>query len=137
MSNQLFSAFDGPSLMGVYGLDIVSAIVRRLSPDMVSQGFDNLLSIGAYGFLPSAWGSLYVDFGIAGLLVCFLWGLGTATCYKKIAVEKNTRWLFLGPFISMGLFFSVINTPLGFSNGFVTHVWLFIVYFLIRTHRLS
>ena len=134
---RIFSGYDGSAMMGIYGLELVTALMRRLAPDLVSQTFDDLIEQGVYGFLPSAWGSLYVDFGIACLLICFLWGLGTAICFKKINIEKNARWFILGPFVSTGIIFSIFNTPLGFANGFLTHVWLFIAFFLIRTYRLS
>lgn len=69
MSNYLFSAYDGPLQMGIYGLDLMSALMRRLDPQRVAEGFDVLLTLGTYGFLPSAWGSLYVDFGLFAIII--------------------------------------------------------------------
>lgn len=132
MSNYLFSAYDGPLQMGIYGVDLMSALMRRLDPQRVAEGFDSLLTQGTYGFLPSAWGSLYVDFGFFAIIFCVLWGMFTALCYRRIVVQRKTDWLLIGPFASIGIVFSIINTPLGFTNGFVTHGWLLLAFLLLR-----
>lgn len=132
MSNYLFSAYDGPLQFGVYGVDMMSALVRRLDPEGVAEGFDSLLNLGTYGFFPSAWGSLYVDFGFAAIIICTLWGMFTALCYRRIVVQKKTDWMLIGPFASIGIIFSLINTPLGFSNGFVTHGWLLVAFLSLK-----
>jgi hypothetical protein len=132
MGNIIFSEYDGPMQMGVYGLDLMSALMRRVAPDSVAQGFDALMELGTYGFLPSAWGSLYVDLGLLGLFASLLWGLFAALAYKRIVVQQQARWLIVGPFVTLGIVFSVINTPLGFTNGLVTHLWLLAAFFLLR-----
>jgi hypothetical protein len=38
----------------------------------------------------------------------------------------------VGPFVTLGLVFSLINTPLGFTNGLVTHAWLLAAFMLLR-----
>ena len=40
--------------------------------------------------------------------------------------------LIFGPFVTMGILFSVINTPIGFSNGLVTHLWVLIAFMSAR-----
>ncbi len=124
MSNYIFSAYEGPAQMGAYGLDLMSAVIRRLDPQGLAEGFNALLELGTYGFFPSAWGTLYVDFGFFGLIFCVTWGLFNGLCYQRIVNQRRMRWLMFGPFVSLGIFFSVINTPLGFSNGFITYFWL-------------
>lgn len=135
MSNYLFSDYDGPLQFGVYGVDMMSALVRRLDPLHVAEGFDSLLNIGTYGFFPSAWGSLYVDFGFAALIVCVLWGMFATLCYRRIVVQKKADWILIGPFASLGIIFSLINTPLGFTNGFITHGWLLVAFLSLRRNR--
>ncbi len=135
ISNYLFSGYEGPLQMGVYGIDLMSALVRRLDPQRLAEGFDSLLTLGTYGFLPSAWGSLYVDFGLIALVLCAIWGAFNALCYRRIVAQRRTDWLVIGPFVSLGIVFSVINTPLGFTNGFVTHSWLFIAFSLLRKNN--
>lgn len=132
MGNYLFAAYDGPLQFGVYGLDLLSAIARRVAPERVATGFDSLLSLGTYGFLPSAWGSLWVDFAWAGLLPCLAWGAFTAWAWRSIVRDRNPRWMVVGPFVSLGILFSLINTPLGFTNGLVTHLWLLAAFLLLK-----
>lgn len=132
MSGYLFSAYDGPLQMGTYGVDLMSALMRRIDPQRVAEGFGSLLSLGTYGFFPSAWGSLYVDFGFYAIIFCILWGVFTAFCYRRIVVQRRMDWLLIGPFASIGIVFSIINTPFGFTNGFVTHAWLLFAFLLLK-----
>jgi hypothetical protein len=132
MSNFLFSGYDGPLQLGIYGIDIVSAVMRRVDPDRVAMGFDTLLTLGTYGFLPSAWGSLYVDFGLLGLVACVCWGAFAAWVWRRTVVDRRARWLTVAPFVTIGIVFSLVNTPFGFSNGFVTHGWLLLAFVLCR-----
>lgn len=132
MGNVIFTEYNGPLLMGVYGFDIVGAIIRRLNPEFISIGFDGLLSINVYGFLPSAWGSLYVDFHYFGLIFVLFWGFLAGYVYKKIAYDKRQDWIFIGPYITLGILFSTINTPLGFANGLIIHLWAFFILFISR-----
>ncbi len=124
MSNVLFTSYTGPAQMGIYGVDLVSALMRRVNGELVSKGFDSLQQLGTYGFLPSAFGSLYVDYKFFGLIPCVIWGYLASIVYRNIRRKDDARWLIAGPFVTMGIFFSLINTPIGFSNGFVTYLWL-------------
>ena len=132
MSNYLFSAYEGPLQLGVYGVDMLSAVARRVAPERLALGFDSLLSLGTYGFLPSAWGSLWVDFGWGGLLACIAWGAFTGLAWRRIVRERQGRWLLVGPFVSLGILFSVINTPFGFVNGLMTHIWLAAAFLMLK-----
>ena len=131
MSNILFINYDGPLQFGTYGIDIVSAIIRRTNSDFLSKNFASLLDLGTYGFLPSAFGSLFVDFHFFSIIICFIWGWWAMGVHKKSKLG-NLRSMLLVPFMIAGIFFSLINTPFGVTNGFITHIWLFIAYFLIK-----
>ncbi len=135
MSNYIFTAYEGPLQLGIYGADIISALMRRIEPQRVAEGFGELLNLGTYGFLPSAWGSLYVDFGFGGLFFCVIWGAFAAWCYRCIVVQQKTNWFLLGPFVTMGMIFSTMNTPLGFTNGLVTYSWLLLAFLLLKHGR--
>ncbi|HEY0599455.1 oligosaccharide repeat unit polymerase [Brevundimonas sp.] len=128
MSNALFSDYDGPMMLGAYGVDLVSALMRRINGEFIADGFAVLLHMNTYGFLPSAFGSLFVDFKFFGLIPCLIWGWLAGKVYGEIKRGKDPRWLMVGPFITLGIFFSLINTPIGFSNGFVTHLWLVVAF---------
>jgi hypothetical protein len=132
MSNVLFTDYAGPANLGIYGVDLVAALMRRLDGDFVADRFGALLQLNTYGFLPSAFGSLYVDFFFFGLLACALWGWASGFVYRRVKEAADPRWLLLAPFVSLGVFFSLINTPIGFSNGLVTHSWLLLVFLLSK-----
>jgi hypothetical protein len=131
MSNILFINYDGPLQLGTYGIDIISAIVRRTNGAFLSKNFASLLDLGTYGFLPSAFGSLFVDFHFFSLIICFFWGWWAMGVHKK-SKHGNLRSMLLIPFMVAGIFFSLINTPFGVTNGFITHIWLFVAYFLVK-----
>lgn len=133
MSNQIFTDYDGPMLMGTYGVDLVSAAMRRINGEYVADGFATLLHMNVYGFVPSAFGSLYVDFKFFGLIPCFIWGWLTGVVYRKVKTAADPRWLMLVPFISVGVVMSLNNTPIGLSNGLMLHAWLLTAFFLSRS----
>lgn len=135
MSNAIFTDYDGPMMLGSYGVDLVSALVRRLNGEFIADGFAVLLQMNTYGFLPSAFGSLFVDFKFFGLVPCLIWGWLAGKVYGEIKRGQDPRWLLFGPFITLGVFFSLINTPIGFSNGLVTHLWLIAAFVLARVKR--
>lgn len=124
MSNSIFSDYHGSMLFGGYGIDLMGALLRRLNGEFLADGYSELLQINVYGFLPSAFGSLFVDLKFFGLLPCLIWGWLTGKVYGKVKQGRDPRWLLMVPFITVGIFFSLINSPIGFSNGFVTHIWM-------------
>ena len=134
MSNYLLAYYDGSALLGVYGLDLVSAAARRFKPDWVSEKFNYLLSMDTYGFLPSAFGTLFVDFKYFGFFVAMVWGWIVGLVYLRVKTSNDPRWLLCIPFVVFGILFSLINTPLGYSNGLMTHFWLVIGFFLVRKY---
>jgi hypothetical protein len=135
MSNAIFTGYDGPMGYGIYGIDLASALVRRINGDFVTDRFVPLLDINVYGFLPSAFGSLYVDFWYFSFIVVFFWGWLTGFVYRKVKTDPDPRWVYIGPFISMGIVFSLINTPIGFGNGLMIHSWMLAVFFLTKNGR--
>ncbi|QDH72482.1 oligosaccharide repeat unit polymerase [Brevundimonas sp. M20] len=137
MSNEIFTGYDGPMLMGTYGLDLVSALMRRLNGDFVADGFATLLRMNVYGFVPSAFGSLYVDLKFFGLIPCAIWGYCAGLVYRNVKAGVDPRWLLLTPYISAGIVMSLNNTPVGLSNGLMLHVWLLTAFFLSKPHRLG
>lgn len=132
MSNILFSQYDGPMQFGVYGVDLISALVRRLDGALVARGFDSLQQLGTYGFLPSAFGSLYVDLWFYGIVVSGVWGALAGLVCQRVRSARDSRWLLFAPFVTVGILFSLMNTPIGFSNGLVTHLWMLIAFMSAR-----
>lgn len=132
MSNAIFTDYQGPMLFGSYGIDLMAALMRRLNGEFIANGYAELLQMNVYGFLPSAFGSLYVDLNFFGLLPCLLWGWLAGRVYGKVRHGRDPRWLLMVPFITLGILFSLINTPIGFSNGFVTHIWMIVAFLTAR-----
>lgn len=137
MSNTIFTDYDGPMLMGTYGIDLVSAVMRRVNGDFVGNGFDHLIRLNVYGFVPSAFGSLYVDLKFFGLIPCLIWGWLTGFVYRNVRMGLDPRYLLLSPFIFVGILFSLNNTPIGVSNGLVQYCWLILTFLLARTVRVK
>lgn len=135
MSNTLFTSYDGPMMLSSYGIDVSSALVRRTNSEFLAQGFAYLLSLNTYGFLTSAFGSLFVDFKFFGLLPCFIWGWGSGVVYREVKLARDLRWYLVAPIFVIGILMSIINTPLGFSNGAVTHAWLLVAFLSARSVR--
>lgn len=135
ISNTIFTGYDGPMMFGTYGIDLFSAVMRRWNSDFVADGFFVLTQMNVYGFLPSAFGSLYVDFKLFALPICFGWGWLAGRVYARIHEARDPRWLFLAPVVTVGIVFSLINTPIGFSNGLITHFWMLIGFFALRLVR--
>ena len=134
MSNIIFESYEGPYQLGVYGIEILTAIVRRFDGLFVYDNFQYLMDLGTYGFLPSAFGSLYIDFGFFGLIIAFLWGMWSMLVYKKVK-SSNVKSMILYPFMTIGIILSIINTPIGMTNGLVTFTWMFIAYYSIKTQK--
>ncbi len=128
MSNYLFTSYTGPPQLGVYGIDLASALMRRIDGGLVANDFAALDKLGTYGFLPSAFGTLWVDYGYVGILVSMAWGYFASVVYRHCLEGKDARWLLVGPFMTMGIIFSIINTPIGLSNGLVVYFWLFVAF---------
>lgn len=135
MSNAIFTDYEGPMLLGTYGIDLASAVMRRVNGDFVGDGFAHLLNINVYGFLPSSFGSLYIDLKFFGLIPCLIWGWLAGFVYRKIRSGADPRYLLLSPFIVVGILFSLNNTPIGLSNGLMLHFWLLLAFFMARTVR--
>jgi hypothetical protein len=110
----------------------MAALLRRLNGEFIANGYADLLHMNVYGFLPSAFGSLFVDLKFFGLIPCLIWGWVAGKAYGMVRQGRDPRWLMTVPFITVGIFFSLINTPIGFSNGLVTHIWLVAAFLTAR-----
>lgn len=132
MSNVIFTDFVTPPHYGIYGVEMVTAVMRRVDGEFVADRFYPLLDLNVAGFLPSAWGSLYVDWKFWGLIPAFVWGYLAALVYHRCRDRMDLRWFYLAPVVSLGILFSLINTPLGFGNGLVIHFWMIVGFVLMR-----
>jgi len=137
MSNILFTDYVGPPHYGVSGIELITAAMRRIDGESVQLMFADLLDLNTYGFFSSAFGSLFLDFRSFGFALSFIWGYLAALVFYKTRKAEDPRWFLIAPFMVIGIFFSLINTPLGFSNGATTHLWMIAVFLLARPRILS
>jgi len=135
--NEVFTSYDGPSMLGLYGNEIALAVARRLNSELVVDGFLGLNRLNAYGFVTSAFGTLYVDFWFFGIVVSGIWGYIAGIVYKMSRTSSDGRWLLVVPFFVQGIVFSLINTPIGLSNGFVTYFWLTAIFVLSKRRLIA
>ncbi len=135
ISNTILAQYDGEFMLGGYGIDIFSALLRRVDGAWIADSFSYLLNMDVYGYFPSAFGTLFVDYGLIGVPIAFVWGWLAGKVYWQTSNGKNPVWYILEPFIITGIILSLINTPLGFGNGFITHIWLACAFLLIRVQK--
>lgn len=133
MSNLIFTDYQGSLGLGVYSIDLIAAVARRVDQDFASRAIIELYRMNIAGFLPSAFGSLFVDLAFYALLPVAIWGYLAGLIYRKIREASDNRWLIFAPFVTFGIVFSIVNTPLGFSNGLMVHAWLILAFLLSRT----
>lgn len=132
ISNALFTYYDGPPMYGIYGIELVSAAARRLNGAYVGARNLELNDLNVFGFLPSAFGTLYVDYWYFCLIVSAIWGYIAAIVYARVRLLTDARWLLAAPFVMQGIITSVINTPLGATNGLVSLSWMILAFVLAK-----
>ncbi len=135
ISNVLFTSYAGPPMYGLYGIELLIALMRRINGDFVAQQFAALNDLNVFGFVSSAFGTFYVDYWFFGFVIVFGWGYVAALVYEKARTSTDGRWLLAVPFVAQGIFFSVINTPIGLTNGLVTHFWMIVAILLSRPRK--
>jgi len=144
IGNVMFTSYHASPMLGVYGIELLLSFSRRFGGSFVSQHFVELDRINTFGFVSSAFGTLYVDYWFFGFAVTLGWGYLAGLVYSKSRTSFDGRWLLLVPFFIQGILFSLINTPFGLSNGLTSYIWLFVIFriakldksrFLIATRR--
>jgi oligosaccharide repeat unit polymerase len=136
ISNEVFTSYSGPPMLSLYGIEVFLAAARRFDLRIIVDGFTALNEINAYGFVTSAFGTLYVDYWFFGLPVAALWGSLASLVYRKARTSMDARWLLAVPFVIEGIAFSLINTPLGLTNGFTTHFWMVVVFLAAKPKKM-
>lgn len=130
--NILLSDYTGSPMLGLYGVEVLMGAMRRIDPDYVSGQYAQLDALDVFGFVPSAFGSFFVDLKWFAFLAIFLWGCLAGLVYRKSRMSSDARWLIPVPFVVQGIVFSTINTPLGLTNGLVTLTWMIAVFLLSK-----
>jgi hypothetical protein len=132
ISNILFTDYQGSPMWGLYGVELVLALVRRVNPDYVAERYAELNALDVFGFVPSAFGTFFVDLAWFCFLAVFFWGWVAGLVYGKSRTSQDGRWLLCVPFVMQGILFSTINSPLGLTNGLMTLFWMILVFTLSK-----
>jgi len=128
-----------PVLLGAYHIDLVAAALRA-SPggsEFLAEGYSALLNSNVYGFFTSAWGALYIDFGLAGCYIAtLLWGGLAGSAYRLARRNIYSGGVTQYVFWMYSILISFVSPPFGFSNSAVIFAW-FLIYYLLRPQEQS
>ena len=136
MSVTIFENFTSSAYLGTYGIELITAVSRRIDSYAIFKNYDSLNELNVLGFYPSVFGSLFIDFKFVGIVIVYFWGKWCSSVYNNVKKLKLNSML-LYPFMSAGILLSFINTPFGLANGFVTYIWLFVAYYFTKQIRIS
>lgn len=106
---------------GLYQVGILSPIVRIFFPEteLWQRMFDDLREARVLGFFLTAWGAMYMDWGLMGAITAtFLWGLCSGLSYRATIVQRSPAGaMFLAALLGSAIV-SPMNSPIGMSNSF-------------------
>jgi hypothetical protein len=122
---RLTSAGGYPVLFGGYHIDIVAAGFR-LFPEtrtMLADGYASLLKSNVYGFFPTAWGSLLIDFSFGAFPLIALWGAVCGTTYARLRRYGRPGDAIYYVFLFYSIMIGPISAPFGLANSFVTFLY--------------
>ncbi|WP_415643082.1 hypothetical protein [Sphingomonas antarctica] len=135
IANVLFTSYTGPAQLGIYGIELAGAVARRIDSNFVAVRNYSLFDLNVFGFVPSAFGTLYVDYWYFGILVAAGWGYLTSVVYLRSRTSSDARWLIAAPFMMQGVLYSGVNTPLGQTNGLVTFSWMIVTFMMAKPRK--
>jgi hypothetical protein len=122
---RLIAAGDYPVLYGGYHIDIVAAGFRLFPSTrvMLADGYASLLKANVYGFFPTAWGSLLIDFSYGAFPLIALWGGVCGTTYVRLRRYGRPGDAIYYVFLFYSILISPISAPFGLANSFVTFLY--------------
>ena len=105
---------------GVYEIGVLSPMLRVFFPQgqRLAEMERQLKSAEIYGFFPTAWGSAYIDFGMAGAII-YIWIWGFVAGWSDFGARHSglvTPSLLL-TFVLASIFLSLVQGPLGIANS--------------------
>ena len=127
---RILAMSESPVLLGGYHIDIAAAAMRAFpaSADFLSEGYSDLLDANVYGFFTSAWGALFIDFGLFGAAFgAMLWGWLAGRSFREARSDADGRATVMYVFWMYSILISLVSPPLGVANSAMTLFW-FVVY---------
>jgi oligosaccharide repeat unit polymerase len=128
---------DPPLLLGAYHIDLVAAALRmfKSSSDFMGSGYAKLLENDVYGFFTSAWGALYIDFGLfGGYGATIVWGILAGLAHRRAKIYIYSDGFTQYVFWMYSILISFVSPPFGFSNSLVIFLW-FLLYRYLRPSK--
>jgi hypothetical protein len=114
---------------GNYQCGVFAPLVRRLpgGAALLERLFVQLRVTGTYGWFPTAWGALLVDFGPGGAeLAVLAWGLAAGWAYARVRQGADLRAELMLSFVLATIAFSPITAPFGMANSALVFISLLI-----------
>jgi hypothetical protein len=114
-----------PILFGGYHIDVVAAVFRMFGPTraMLSDGYGRLLDADVYGYFPTAWGSLLIDFSLLSVPFVALWGWLSGRVFARLRRYGGPGDAVLYVFLFYSILISPISAPLGLANSFLIFLY--------------
>jgi hypothetical protein len=124
---RLITVREYPVLFGGHHIDIVAAGFRLFpaTRTMLADGYASLLQANVYGFFPTAWGSLLIDFSFGAFPLIALWGAVCGTSYMRLRRDGRPGDAIYYVFLVYSIMISPISAPFGLANSFVIFLHFF------------
>jgi oligosaccharide repeat unit polymerase len=110
---------------GQYQIGLLSPLVDKFIPalSLSEKIISETSQLGVTGLFPSAWGMMYLDFGLLGLLVeSFILGWTSQLIYYNAINKQSVGAKLMFCFTFASILFSPMIAPLGFSDSSFTLV---------------
>lgn len=133
--NQSFSPF-----FGVFQVGVLSPLLRVFFPksDHLARMHQQLGDTELFGWFVSAWGALFLDFGLWGAIGSIaVWGLLAGRAYHSYAQHRDIRSGLLLTFWASSIIVSPLNSPIGMANSVLILGALLVALPLLRGHSRS
>jgi oligosaccharide repeat unit polymerase len=130
---QIFSPF-----LGAFQIGVISPFLRVFFPesDLLERMHLQLVDSDLFGWFVTAWGALYLDFGLWGAVAAVvLWGGLTGHAYRGFARNRDDGSALLLTFWLSSIMVSPWNSPIGMANSVLILAALVVALpFLNRPH---
>lgn len=112
---------------GTYQVGILSPILRIFSTDanLADLMEAHLKAASIFGFYTTAWGAIFLDFGLIGAVFFILsWGLISGLAARSLKQTSDTAGHLILAFCLTSIVMSIFNGPFGMANSFLIFISL-------------
>jgi hypothetical protein len=122
LENIIVAKRDVQPYWGLYEVFYLAPIVRLLFPgnEIEERMARELTDADIYGWFPTAWGAMALDFSIPGtVLGILIWGWATGLSYRVFRRDRDAAAALMLVFWLACIMLSFIGPPTGFSYSFL------------------